>query len=110
MKRIVTIDHQNHNEKMIINKQCIKIKLFFFVTLNYLFLFIFWFYISCFGVVYKNTQIHVIKDTLSSFLFSLLYPFVTCLIPGIFRIPSLIIDKQNRECLYKLSQFIEVLS
>ena len=35
-----------------------------------------------FGVIYKNTQYHLLKDTLISFGLSLLYPFITCLLPG----------------------------
>ncbi len=42
-----------------------------------------------FGVIYKNTQIHLLKDILMSFGLSLLFPFEIYLIPGIFRIPAL---------------------
>ena len=53
---------------------------------------------------------HVIKDTLMSLLISLLYPFGECLLPGIFRIPSLRAPKQDKKCLYGLSQFLENVS
>ena len=88
-------------------KKCLKIKFILFYFLDFLFLLLFWYYISCFGVVYKNTQSHVLKDTLITFIFSLLYPIVQCLLPGIFRIPSLRASKHNKECIYKLSQFME---
>ena len=88
-------------------KKCLKIKFILFFILNFLFLIVFWYYISCFDVVYKNTQIHVIKDTLISFIFSLLSPFAISLLPGIFRIYSLRTTKQDKECLYKFSQYIE---
>ncbi len=88
-------------------KKCLKIKFSLFFILNFLFLSVFWYYISCFGVVYKNTQMHVIKDTLVSLLISLLYPFGECLLPGLFRIPSLRASKQDKECIYKLSIIIQ---
>jgi hypothetical protein len=88
-------------------KKCLKIKFILFFVLSFLILLFFWYYISCFCFVYKNTQIHVLNDSLISFVFSMIYPFVLCFLPGIFRIPSLRAAKKNRECSYKFSQFIE---
>ena len=101
---------KDKNKKKLKPKTYLKIKFSFFCILNFLFLSVFWYYISCFGVVYKNTQIHIIKDTLISFILSLLYPIVECLLPGFFRIPSLRALKQDRECVYKFSQFLENFS
>ena len=84
-----------------------KIKFILFFILDFIFLLFFWYYISCFCVVYRNTQIYLIKDILLALLLSLLYPFVLCLIPGIFRIPSLRTSKQDKRCIYKLSLYIE---
>ena len=83
------------------------IKLILFFILSFLFLFLFWYYISCFCGIYKNTQIHLIKDTLISFGISLIYPFISYLLPGIFRISSL--NKNNKECLFKISLIIQSL-
>ena len=69
----------------------------------------FWYYISCFCAVYKNSQIHLIKDTLISFGFSMLYPFALCILPGIFRIPALRADKSDKECLYKFSKILQLI-
>ena len=102
--------NSNKMDKIINIKKCLKIKLILFFILKFLFLLLFWYYISCFCMVYKNTQIHLIKDTLISFVISLLYPFVHCLLPGIFRIPSLRAPKQDKKCLYGLSQFLENVS
>ena len=106
------IEIKNNDKKDNINKikKCFKIKFILFYILNFILLLSFWFYVSCFCAVYKNTQIHLIKDTLVSFGLSLLYPFGLCLLPGIFRIPSLRASKQDKECVYKFSQFIENLS
>ena len=82
-------------------------KFLLFFSLSFIFLLIFWYYISCFCAIYKNTQFYLIKDTLVSFGLSLLYPVGLCLIPGIFRIPSLRASKQDKECIYKLSIIIQ---
>ena len=82
-------------------------KFIIFFILLFIFLIIFWYYISCFCAVYKNTQIYLIKDTLTSFSLSLLYPFILNLLLGLFRIPSL--KYINRECLYKSSKLIQLI-
>ena len=102
--------YKNNIEKRIsIFLKCLKIKLTFFFIFLFLFLILFWYYISCFCAIYKNTQIHLIKDISISFSFSLLYPFVLYLIPGIFRIASLRTKKADKECFYKLSKIIQLI-
>ena len=86
----------------------IKYKFMFFFIINFLLLFIFWYYLGCFCAVYKNTQIHLLKDTLISFSTSLLYPFVLYFLPGIFRINSLKNKEQKGECMYKFSKVIQL--
>ena len=100
---------KNIKEKSTKALKCLNIKFILFYILLFLFLIIFWYYLSCFCAVYKNTQIYLIKDTLLSFILSLLYPFGLNLLPGIFRIPSLNGLKKNRECLYKLSKIIQII-
>ena len=87
----------------------LKIKFYFFFIVSLIFLVIFWYYISCFCVVYKNTQLHLIKDTLISYALSFLYPFIINLIPGLFRIPSLKDSNKKKESLYKISKIIQLL-
>ena len=96
------------NQELIMIKS-IKVKYVFFFILIYLFLGLFWYYISCFCAVYKNTQIHLIKDSVISFALYLLYPFFLCLIPGIFRIPALKPGKNSKECLYKFSKITQLV-
>ena len=69
----------------------------------------FLYYVVCFCAIYKNTQIHLIKDTLVSFALSMIYPFFSFLLPGILRIPSLSNKNNKRELLYKLSKFLQML-
>ena len=82
-------------------------KFIVFYILIYIFLILFWYYVSSFCVVYKNTQIHLIKDTLISFSLSLIYPFGLNLLPGILRIPS--VRSKEREIMYMISKFIQLI-
>ena len=88
---------------------CLKIKLISFFTISLILILLFWFYLSCFCAVYRNTQYYLIKDTLLSFSLSLLYPFGLYLIPGLLRIPSLKDPKKDRECLFQISKFISYI-
>ena len=86
-----------------------KLKIIFlsFFIISSIFLLFFWYYISMFCAIYKNTQIHLIKDTLISLGLSLIYPFGIYLLPGLLRIPSLSNKHSNRICLYYISQLIQ---
>ena len=74
-----------------------------------LFMILFWYYIGCFCAVYKNTQVILLKDTLSSFLLSLIYPLLINLIPGIFRIYALRAEKKDKKFMYKISLMIQLI-
>ena len=87
----------------------IKIILLSFFIVSTIFILLFWYYISMFCAVYKNTQIHLIKDTLISISTSLLFPFVIYLLPGLLRIPALSNKNNKRECLYNMSKFIQMI-
>ena len=87
------------------NKLFVKFILYFIIS--FLFLLFFLYYISMFGAIYRNTQLHLLKDTLISFGLSLFYPFFICLLPGLFRIPALSDKNKNSKCLYKFSKFLQ---
>ena len=89
--------------------KCLIAKFTLFFIISFFFLIIFWYYLSCFCSVYKNTQIYLIKNSLISYCLSLLYPLLFYLIPGIFRIPSLRTSKKNMEAMYKFSKFIQLI-
>ena len=90
-------------------KKHIKIKFTFYFIVSTILLLVFWYYVSMFCAIYKNTQIHLIKDTLISYILSLISPFWFYLIPGIFRIPSLSKRKKNRVCFYNISKILQAL-
>ena len=62
-----------------------------------------------FGAIYKNTQYHLLIDTIISFVITFIYPFGIYLLPGLFRIPALSGDKKERMYLYKISQLFQML-
>ena len=95
--------------KKVYNKilNIIKIKMILFFVCAFVILSFFWYYITCFCCIYVNTQIHLIKDTIISFITSLVIPLGIYLIPGIFRIISLRMNKSSGRLFYKFSFFLE---
>ena len=103
-KNIKNIDSRAENLK-----RRLKIKFGIYFIISLIFLLLFWYYISMFGAIYKNTQLHLVKDTLISFGLSLVFPFGTSLLPGLFRIPALSNHKNKRKCLYIISKLLQIL-
>ena len=89
-------------------KKKLGFKLVIYYIISSVLLLFFWYYLSMFCAIYRNTQLHLIKDTLISFGLSLLYPFGIYLLPGIFRIPALSNPKNKRICLYHLSRLFQM--
>ena len=110
---ILSIKHKNdlYDIKRLakVNINSIFYKITFYLIISTSLLFLFWYYIGCFCALYSNTQLHLIKDSVTSFALSMLYPLFLCLIPGIFRISSLKAKKKNKECMYKTSKFLELI-
>jgi hypothetical protein len=92
-------------EKTISFEKCFKIKVIVFFITIFLLLIFFWYYLSAFCAVYKNTQKHLFKDTAMSFVMSMIYPFIICFFASVFRYFSL---KRNSKCLYIISRFIQM--
>ena len=69
----------------------------------------FWYFISCFCIIYNNCQTILIIDSLFGFFLSMIYPFALNLIPGIFRIYALREVNKNRNCLYKFSIILALI-
>ena len=88
---------------------CFKIKLNIFCFIGLLLMLFFWYYITCFCAVYKNSQIILFNDIFLSFGLSLIYPFALSLLPVPLRMLSLK-DKQNKKNrLYKISNLIALI-
>ena len=84
-----------------------KIKFMFFFIINLCLLILFWFYLACFCAVYKNTQIHLIKDTVISFCTSIIYPIFIYIIPTVFRINAL--KSKRKSCMFNFSKALEII-
>ena len=104
-KQEKSIDNLEFKEKKLRKKLQIKFILYF--ILSFLFLLFFWYYLAMFGAIYRNTQIHLLNDTLISLGISFIFPFIFNLIPGLLRIPALSDAKHNRKYLYKFSKFLQ---
>ena len=107
-KNIIDIDKR----VAYIKKKIIIKFVFYFIISTILLLFFwyyFWYYISMFCAIYANTQIHLIKDTIISFILSFISPIFIYLIPGFFRIPALAKHKIQRKYLYNFSKFLQMI-
>ena len=98
----------NINERGENLKKLLSIKFLLYFIISFIFLTFFWYYISMFGAIYRNTQFHLLKDTALSFILSLIYPFGIYLIPGFFRLPALADPNKKKERLYKFSQILQL--
>ena len=87
----------------------LQIKFILYFIISTILILFFWYYISMFCAIYRNTQTHLIKDTLISFGLSMFYPLGIYLVPGIFRIPALSGEKNERKCLYIISKLLQML-
>ena len=86
--------------------RCLRFKLNIFFFFTFIVFIFYWYLITVFCGVYRNTQITFIKDSLVSFSISMAYPFVIYFFTSILRICSLKSSKKNLKCLYKLSDII----
>ena len=87
----------------------LKIKFITFFIITFIIIVFFLYYITCFCGVYSNTQKHFIIDSIISFTIALILPFVTYLIPGLFRILALKGENKAYALLYKFSSFLRKL-
>ena len=88
-------------------EKILKIKFALYFIISFILLLFFWYYISIFGVIYRNTQYHLLKDNLISLGLSLLTPFILYIFPGLLRIPSLSNPQKKRMCLYRMSKILQ---
>ena len=86
--------------------RCIKIRIFVYYILSFAFLIVFGFYLLSFCAIFENTQSELIKSSFTSWLISLIYPFIICLITSAFRTFAL---KCNSKCLYFVQNMMQFL-
>ena len=93
------------NNKVAGVERCLIIKYICYFIISILILVLFWYYLSSFCAVYKNSQIPLIKNTFFSFTLALIYPFFINIIPAVLRKFSL--SNKNRICLYNFNKIIQ---
>ena len=112
-KAIIKLKKENNIDLVIQNakklEKVLMIKFFLFYIFSFIFMSLFWYFISSFCAVYRNTQIILIKDTFMSFALSMLYPLGLNLLPGFFRMPALRSSKRDKKCLYKFSNIVALI-
>ena len=99
----------NNGKKIIDVIDCMKAKLIAFFISTFILFLAFWYFISAFCAVYKNTQEIFIRDSSISFVTSLLDPFVIYGLTMMLRRISLSLCCRKKACcLYKLSDIIPI--
>lgn len=103
LKTYIIAENKKEIKKII---KYINIKLIFFYIFIFIFFLNYWYIISIFCGVYRNTQIHFIIDSIISFSIYLSIPFVIYFIFSGLRILSLRDSKKRFKCIYKFSYII----
>jgi hypothetical protein len=85
---------------------CIYVKLICFYIFTFVFFAMYWYIISVFCGVYRNTQIHFIKDSIISFSICLVYPLFLYFVSASLRFCSLKFNKKRLNCIFTLSSMI----
>ena len=106
IKKSKNIEESYKKSKNILKR--IKIKFTIFFIFSFCLLLFYWYFISCFCTIYRNTQIILIINTIISFLISMLYPFGINLFPGFFRIYAISDKKKNRKCIFTIGKIISI--
>ena len=88
--------------------KCIKIKIYSFFSFTFIFFIFYWYVITAFCSVYKNTQVIFIKDSFSSFVSSLIISFFLYFFPSGLRIIALRASKARLSCIYAISDIIPI--
>ena len=99
--------HMSREEKT--NRALVKVttKSTLFFIINFIIMGFFWIYAGSFGIVFKNTQIYLLMDGVVTFCGVLTLPLLFCLLPAALRMVAL--NGKKQECLYKFSQFLELI-
>ena len=97
---------KGEKSKIIKTIRCIELRLIIFFIFVFIFYLVYWYIISVFCGVYRNTQIVFIKDFIISFSICLIYPFFLYFISASLRYYSLKDKKKALKCLYNFSYII----
>ena len=85
----------------------IKCKLRFFFVIDLIFMCFFWYFVTAFCAVFQNSQINWVKNCLFSLMFTIIMPFLTCLLTAALRVKSISLKSK---CMFKVTNFILLLT
>ena len=109
-RNLVGIKHFYKNDKKINRtKRIIFLKYIFYFSIGSTILMAFWYYLSSFCAIYKNSQIHLLYNTIICLIISFIYPLIINLIPTLLRIISLKDAKRNKKLMYKISKALQLI-
>jgi len=101
--------NKGNAEKILSVINCIKIKLIIFFIFTFLLFLFYWYFISSFCAVYQNTQNIFIRDSMTSFVTSMIDPFLIYLLTNILRVISLSkCCKKKAGLAYNISQLLPI--
>ena len=106
LKYYIFLDKGKEVDKVAELKKCLIIKYVCYFLSSVIFIIFFWYYLSSFCAVYKNSQIYLIINTIICVCISFLYPFIINLMPGIFRLIAL---NSKNKLLFIISKIIQTL-
>ena len=90
-------------------RRCLIIKYLCFYVFGTVVLAFFWYFLSSFGAVYRNSQVHLIKNAFVTLAIAFVYPFIINLLPSTFRIISLKDVNRNSQYMYRFSKIIQII-
>ena len=84
------------------------IRCYVFYLVSFIFLSFIWIYITSFFIIFQNTQMYVIRNTIISFGASLVAPFILSIIPSFFRTYAVKGDgAHGNYCLYIITKIFQ---
>ena len=105
-------NEENNNkleEKADFIRRRLLIKYIIFYILSFIYLILFWYYLSSFCAIYQNSQIYLIRNTFMSFAIYILFPSFFILLPCSFRIYSLRGKKPINRFFFETSKFMQII-
>ena len=88
-------------------RKILLVKYICFYVIGFISVLFFGYYLSVFGAVYQNTQYILIKNTIISYIISLVFPFFINIITSILRRYSL--KEATRQNIYNLSKYFQYI-
>ena len=93
---IKNIPKNELNKKKIVSViKLIKCKIIVYHIFTFILFFFYWYAVTAFCAVYRNTQKIFITDSISSFIMGLIYPFILYIFPTVLRFLSLMATEKK---------------